>query len=201
MRVSDTLTEPTKGTMMGGNHKFGTCLGIALGLLGILPLETRAESPKPATPQTWRSFSGTCLPKPGPLYSNKTLASLKLNTPVAISAEADFVQRFGCASGLDWTREQLVVLLLDSGHITGVHLLRVTDSSSRLQFRFRVDCGAGNPTSDRENPTLQGQYVFFATVVQKTSSTLEVKYQDTTGNPGTYRNLIRSCAMIPRARP
>lgn len=181
----------------------GLRMGIAmvLAVLGGLPIAAKAEPGKAAAVPAWRSLVGTCLPRRGPIFSHKALRSLKANTPVDLTAEADFVSRFGCASGLDWSRERLILLILETGHITSVGLQRVTDTGSRLQLRFQVTCGAANPISARTAPLVSGEYLFFAVVVPKSSSTLEITYQEGAGKPEAYRTILRGCATLPTAPP
>lgn len=180
----------------------GLRMGIAIvfGVLVNLPLWAHAEAGKAAQSLTWRPLVGTCLPRPGPLYEHKALRSLTANTPVDLTAEADFVSRFGCASGLDWSRERLIVLMLETRHVSAVDLRRVSDANSRLQLRFSVQCGPGNPISAKDSPLVNGAFLFFAVVVPKTASTLELKYEGR-GRYANYRTLLESCSKIPAAHP
>jgi hypothetical protein len=60
-----------------------------------------------------------------------------------VSSESGFVDLFGCASGVDWSTERLVLLLLEVRHMDAIRVSQLTLQNEKLRLRIRVDCGAG----------------------------------------------------------
>ena len=151
-----------------------------------------------APPVAWRPLRAGCLPASGAVYASRwpALRRLEANVPVEVRGEAEFVSRLGCASGVDWRKERLVLLLLEVGSMDAIRLEQVVDSGTTLAVRVRVTCGAGY---DDGVPGLAGSHVLFGIVVPATSSVLDVKYRYVNVETSKYSSVVRDCGKIPRS--
>lgn len=163
---------------------------------GSAPTATSAPAPSPLA---WRSLRAPCLPAPGPVYVSKrsALGRLTPNAPIEISSEASFSERFGCPSGVDWTRERLVLLLLQVGSMDAIRLDQATDAGGAHSLRFRVTCAAGYDDGARG---IAGSHVFFALLLPASFSAIDVKYKYFNVQTSKYQNVMTDCAKVPRAR-
>ena len=157
------------------------------------------SAPAP-TALPWRSLQAPCLPAPGAVYVNKrsVLGRLPANTPIAIASEADFTKQLGCPSGVDWTRERLVLLLLQVGNMDAIRLEQAVQAGEQPSLRFRITCGAGY---DDGKPRLAGSHVFFALLLPAASTPIDVKYRYFNVQTARYERVLSGCSMVPRAHP
>jgi hypothetical protein len=115
-----------------------------------------------------------------------------------VSSESGFGELFGCASGVDWNTERLVVLMLEIRHMDENRVSQLALQNEKLRLRIRVDCGAGY--DDHSRP-LEGSHVFFGMLLPASASRLEVQYGDGSDFTTNYQRIIRQCLTIPRAQP
>ena len=158
-----------------------------------------ADAPTSKAPTVaWRPLRAPCLPPPGPVHASRwpALQRLKGNAPVEVRGEAEFTSLLGCASGVDWRRERLVLLLLQVGHMGAVRLEQAADSGTSLALRVRITCGAGY---DDGKGGLAGSHVFFGILVPASSSALGVEYRYANVRTTRYSSVLRDCAKVPRA--
>ncbi len=153
-----------------------------------------------AVPVAWRPLRAPCLPTPGPVYETqwKALKRLPPNRPTEVSSETGFVDLFGCASGVDWSKERLVLLLLEVRHMDALRVSQLALQDERLRLRIRVECGAGY---DDHFPGLPGSHVFFGMLLPASASRLEVQYGDGDFYTASYQKIIRNCTTMPQAPP
>lgn len=157
---------------------------------------------RPAVPVQWRPLRVPCLPTPGPVYASqwKALKQLAKNRPIEVSSESGFGELFGCASGVDWNSERLVILMLEIGHMDAIRVGQLVLQDEKLRLRIHVDCGPGyDDHSHRLNE--KGSHVFFGMLLPASRSRLEVQYE--TGGAFTtgYQQISHRCATIPHAPP
>lgn len=156
----------------------------------------------PAVPVQWRPLRVPCLPTPGPVYATKwkALKGLAQNRPIEVSSESGFGELFGCASGVDWNTERLVILMLEIWHMDAINVRQLALQDEKLRLRIHVDCGPGYDDHSHRLED-QGSHVFFGMLLPASRSRLEVQY----GQGGTfttnYQQIIRSCGTIPQAPP
>lgn len=133
------------------------------------------------------------------MYVSKrsALGRLTPNAPVEISSEAGFSERFGCPSGVDWTKERLVLLLLQVGSMDAIRLDQPTDAGGTYSLRFRVTCAAGY---DDGVGGIAGSHVFFAILLPASLPAIDVKYKYFNVQTSKYQNMLTDCAKVPRAR-
>ena len=153
-----------------------------------------------AVPVAWRPLRAPCLPAPGPVYVSQWSALKRLtpNGPVEVNSETSFAALFGCASGVDWSKERLVLLLLEVRHMNEIRFHQLTLQDNRLRLRIRVECGPGY---DDHSRGLSGSHVFFGMLLPASMSRLDVQYVDGEVYTTKYQQVIRSCTTIPQARP
>lgn len=176
-------------------------VGISLAPWGqVRGNEPVAGSAPAPTPLPWRSLRAPCLPAPGALYVNKrsVLGRLPPNRPIEISSEADFTKQLGCPSGVDWTRERLVLLLLQVGSMDAIRLEQAAHAGEQPSLRFRITCGAGY---DDGKPRLSGSHVFFAILLPASSAAIDVQYRYFNVQTARYENVLSACSKVPRAQP
>ena len=151
-------------------------------------------------PVKWRPLRAPCLPTPGPLFDSKwpTLTRLSSNRPLELSSETDFAALFGCASGVDWNSERLVLLMLEIRHMDSIFVSQLALQNDALRLRIHVDCGPGYDDHSRR---MEGSHVFFGMLLPASRSRLEVQYGDGYAFTTNYQQVIRHCTSIPQARP
>lgn len=154
----------------------------------------------PTVPVKWRPLRAPCLPTPGPIFDSKwpTLKRLSSNRPLELSSETDFAALFGCASGVDWNSERLVLLMLEIRHMDSIFVSQLALQNDALRLRIHVDCGPGYDDHSRR---MEGSHVFFAMVIPASRSRLEVQYGDGDSFTTNYQKIIRHCTTIPQERP
>ena len=154
----------------------------------------------PTVPVQWRPLRVPCLPTPGPVYATqwKALKRLAQNRPIEVSSESDFGALFGCASGVDWNTERLVLLMLEIRHMDTIRISQLALQDEKLRLRIRVDCGPGY---DDHSQRLAGRHVFFGMLLPASRSRLEVQYGDSDVFTTSYQKIIRNCTTVPQARP
>lgn len=154
----------------------------------------------PAVPVRWRPLRVSCLPTPGPIYDTqwKALKRLAQNRPIEVSSESGFGELFGCASGVDWNTERLVLLMLEVRHMSAIRIGQLALQDERLRLRIRVDCGSGY---DDHSQGLGGSHVFFGMLIPASPPRLEVQYMDGDFYTTNYQKIIRNCTTVPQARP
>ena len=154
----------------------------------------------PIVPVQWRPLRAPCLPTPGPTYVTqwKALRKLPQNRPIEVSSESGFGDLFGCASGVDWNTERLVILMLEIRHMDEIRVSQLALQNEKLRLRIRVNCGAGY--DDHSRP-LEGSHVFFGMLLPASASRLEVQYGDGSNYTTNYQQIIHQCLTIPRAQP
>ncbi len=154
----------------------------------------------PIVPVQWRPLRVPCLPTHGPVYVTqwKALKRLAQNRPIEVSSESGFGELFGCASGVDWNTERLVILILEIRHMDGIRVSQLAQQNEKLRLRIHVDCGPGYDDHSRR---LEGSHVFFGMLLPASGSRLEVQYGDGGAFTTNYQQIIRDCTTIPQAPP
>lgn len=154
----------------------------------------------PIVPVQWRPLRAPCLPTPGPAYVTqwKALRRLPQNRPIEVSSESGFGELFGCASGVDWNTERLVILVLEIRHMDEIRVSQLALQNEKLRLRIRVDCGPGY---DDHRRRLEGSHVFFGILLPASASRLEVQYGDGDSFTTNYQKVIRNCTTVPQAPP
>lgn len=175
-----------------------SALVVFVALLPWRPAHADAPTGKAPT-VAWRPLRAPCLPAPGPVYASRwpALQRLKGNAPVEVRGEAEFASLLGCASGVDWRRERLVLLLLQVGNMDAVRLEQAADSGTSLALRVRITRGAGYDDGSRG---LAGSHVFFGILVPASASALGVEYRYANVRTARYSSVMRDCARVPRSR-
>ena len=176
------------------------CCTLAAYFFGHLGCAHGGPPKGPAVPVQWRPLRVPCLPTPGPVYATqwKALKRLAQNRPMEVSSESGFGDLFGCASGVDWNTERLVLLMLEVRHMDAIRFSQLTLQDEKLRLRIRVDCGPGY---DDHSQRLAGSHVFFGMLLPASRSRLEVQYGDGYAFTTNYQQIIRHCTTIPQAPP
>jgi hypothetical protein len=128
----------------------------------------------------------------------RSLKRLSANGPLELTSESGFTELFGCASGVDWSKERLVLLLLEVSHMNSIRVGQLTAQDELLKLRMRIECGPGY---DDHSKPLSGSHVFFAMLLPTSSLRLEVQYQYVNVQTAKYQQVLRNCSMIPSRRP
>jgi hypothetical protein len=161
----------------------------------------RGEAPKStAVPVAWRPLHAPCLPAPGPVYKSqwRSLKRLTANGPVELTSESGFTEMFGCPSGIDWSKERLVLLLLEVSHMNSIRIGQFTAQDNHLKLRMHIECGPGY---DDHSKRLSGSHVFFALLLPTSSLRLDVQYQYVNVQTVNYQQALHGCSRIPSMRP
>lgn len=165
----------------------------------LCPAHADEKAPAEATPSS-RPLSGTCLPPQGVLHASAWPALKSLTSGVAqdIASEDDFSALFGCASGVDWTKDRLIVLSLENHHMRAIHLQPVTHMSPTLKLRFDITCGPGY--DDGSHP-VDGSHFFFAILVPASAAALDIRYNLPGLQTSQYNKVAFACSTVPASRP